>query len=169
MSGHSHKAASCVLHLFFKMILSKIFHYITGVCYNWLPFENKLATLEECPRLINLCDLFRHDKSLWDVITFSHLVFISSCLWNIYILLLIYQVSLHWILQHFSQVSSVAQSCPALCDPMDCSMPGFPVHHQLLELTQTHVHRPGNAIQISHSLLSPSPPTFDLSQHQGLS
>ena len=47
MSGHSHKAASCALHLFFKMILSKIFHYITGVCYNWLLFENKLATLEK--------------------------------------------------------------------------------------------------------------------------
>lgn len=47
MSGHSHKAASSALHLFFKMILSKIFHYITGFCYNWLPFENKLATPEK--------------------------------------------------------------------------------------------------------------------------
>ena len=47
MSGHSQKAASCALHLFFKMILSKIFHYIIGFCYNWLPFQNKLATLEK--------------------------------------------------------------------------------------------------------------------------
>ena len=52
---------------------------------------------------------------------------------------------------------------------MDCSMPGFPVHHQLPELAQTHVHRVGNAIQPSHLLSSPSPPVFSLSQHQGLS
>ena len=64
--------------------------------------------------------------------------------------------------------SSVAQSCSSLCDPMDCSMPGFPVHHQLLELAQIHVHQVGDAIQPSHPLLSPSPPTFKLSQHQGL-
>ena len=67
------------------------------------------------------------------------------------------------------QFSSVAQSCPTLCDPMDCSMPGFPVHHQLLELTQTHVHWVGDAVQPSHPLLSPSPLAFNHSQHQGLS
>ena len=66
------------------------------------------------------------------------------------------------------QFSSVAQSCPTLCDPMDCSTSGLPVHHQLLEPTQTQVHRVGDAIQPSHRLLSPSPPTFSLSQHQGL-
>jgi len=65
--------------------------------------------------------------------------------------------------------SSVTQSCLTLCDPMDCNMPGFPIYHQLLELAQTHVHRVGDAIQPSHPLLSPSPPAFDLSQHQGLS
>ena len=64
-------------------------------------------------------------------------------------------------------VSSVAQSCLTLCDPMDCSMPGLPVHHQLLQLTQTHVHRIGDASQPSHPLLSPSPPAFNLSQHRG--
>ena len=64
------------------------------------------------------------------------------------------------------QLSSVAQSCPILCDSMDCSMPSFPVHHQLPELTQIHVHGFGDAIQPSHPLLSPSPPTFNLSQHQ---
>ena len=69
-------------------------------------------------------------------------------------------------LQH--QFSSVAQSCPALCDPVKCSMPGLPVHHQLPESTQTYVHRVGDAIQPSHPLLSPSPPAFNLSQHQGL-
>ena len=57
-----------------------------------------------------------------------------------------------------SQFSSVAQSCPTLCDPMDCSMPGLPVHHQLLEFTQTHIHWVGDAIQPSHPLSSPSPP-----------
>ena len=66
------------------------------------------------------------------------------------------------------QFSSVTQSCPALCNPMDCRMPGFPDHHQLLELTQTHVHRASDAIQPFHPLSSPSPPAFNLSQHQGL-
>ena len=66
------------------------------------------------------------------------------------------------------QSSSVALSCPILCSPMDCSTPGFPVHHLLLELTQTHVHQVGDAIQPSHPLSSPSPPAFNLSQHQGL-
>ena len=67
-----------------------------------------------------------------------------------------------------SSVRSVAQSYLTLCDPMDCSMPGFPVHHQLPELAQTHVHRVGDAIQLSHPLSSPSPPTFNISQQQGL-
>ena len=62
---------------------------------------------------------------------------------------------------------SVAQWCPTVCDPMDCSMLGFPVLHHLLEFTQTHIHWVGDAIQPSH-LLIPSPPAFDLSQHQGL-
>ena len=66
------------------------------------------------------------------------------------------------------QFCSVTQSCPTLCDPMDCSTPGFPVHHQLLELTQTHVHWVGNAMQPSHPLSSPSLSTFNLSQHQGI-
>ena len=65
-------------------------------------------------------------------------------------------------------VSSVAQSCPTLCDPMDCSTPGLPVHHQLPELAQTHVHQVSDAIQPPHPLLSPCPSAFSLSQHQGL-
>ena len=63
-----------------------------------------------------------------------------------------------------SQFSSFAQSCPSLCDPMDCNMPGLPVHHQLPEFSQTQVHRVSDAIQPSHPLLSPFPPTFNLSQ-----
>ena len=66
------------------------------------------------------------------------------------------------------QFSSVTQSCPTLCDPMDCSTPGLPVHHQLPESTQTHVHWVGDTIQPSRPLLSPSPPALNLSQHQGL-
>ena len=66
------------------------------------------------------------------------------------------------------QLSSVTQSCPTHCDPMDCSVPGFPVHHQLPELTQTHVYWVDDAIQPSHPLLFPSPPAFNLAQHQGL-
>ena len=66
------------------------------------------------------------------------------------------------------QFSSVAQSCPTLCDPMDSSTPGLPVHHQLLEFTLTHVHGVGDAIQPPHPLSSPSPPAFNLSKHQGL-
>ena len=64
--------------------------------------------------------------------------------------------------------SSVAQSCPTPCDPMDCSSPGPPVHHQIPEITQTYIQCVGDAIQPTHSLSSPSPPAFSLSQHQNL-
>ena len=66
------------------------------------------------------------------------------------------------------QFSSVTQSCPTFCNPMNRSMPGPPVHHQLLEFIQTHVHQVGDAIQPSHPLLSPSPPAPNPSQHQSL-
>ena len=68
----------------------------------------------------------------------------------------------------FFQFSSVAQSCPTLCDPMNHSMPGLPVHHLLPEFTQTHVHWVSDAIQLSHPLWSPSPPAPNPSQHQSL-
>ena len=78
------------------------------------------------------------------------------------------------ILKNFSQFSSViqirsvAQSCPTLCDPMNPSTPGLPVHHQLPEFTQTYVHRVSDAIQPSHPLSSPSPLAPNPSQHQSL-
>ena len=72
------------------------------------------------------------------------------------------------ICQVHGQFSSVTQSCPTLCDPLDWSMLGFPVHRQLLELAQTHVYQLSDAIQPSHPLLSPSPHAFNLSQHQSL-
>ena len=77
-------------------------------------------------------------------------------------------VKLEYFLTPLIQFSSVTQSCPALCNPMNCSTPGLPVHHQLPEFTQTPVHRVGDAIQSSHPLSSPSPPAPNSSQHQGL-
>ena len=73
-----------------------------------------------------------------------------------------------WLNQMVVSHCVVSKPCPGLCDPMDCSTPGFPIHHQFLEFTQTHVHWVGDAIQPSHPLLSPSPPPFNLSQYQGL-
>ena len=67
-----------------------------------------------------------------------------------------------------NQFSLVAQLYPTLCDPMDCSTPGSPVHHELPEFAETHVHWVGDTIQLSHPLSSSSPPAFSLSQHQGL-
>ena len=89
-------------------------------------------------------------------------------------LLLGRQILYHWatweapvlLISQFSSVRSLSHVL--LCDTMDCRMPGLPAHHQLLELTQTQVHWVGDAIQPSHPLSSPSPPTFNLSQNQGL-
>ena len=72
------------------------------------------------------------------------------------------------IFPNLYQFSSVTQSCPTLCDPMNCSMPDLPVHHQLPESTQTHVHCVSDTIQPSHPLSSPSPSALNLSQHPGL-
>ena len=89
----------------------------------------------------------------WPFIRFHFLSFIS--------------IQLYFFL-YIIIISSVAQSCLTLWDPMNHSTPGLPVHHQLPESTQTHVHWVGDAIQPSHPLLSPSPPALNLSQHQGL-
>ena len=98
------------------------------------------------------------------------------CFLNVYLVENVHSLqsnyyTFRWIQKYFCfslQFSSVAQSCPTLCDPMDCSTPGLPVHHQLPEFTQTHVHWVSDTIQPSHPLLSPSPPTFSLSQHESL-
>ena len=90
--------------------------------------------------------------------------------YNLYTYLLHSQnmaIRLSWELNFQSvQFTSVTQSCLTLCDPMNCSTPGPPVHHQLLELTQTHVHRISDAIQPSHPRLSPSPPALNPSQQE---
>ena len=82
--------------------------------------------------------------------------------------LVVFFLILH--IDHYTiiQFSSVAQSCPTLCNPMDCSTPGFHVHHQLPKFAQTHVNRVSDAIQPSHPLSVPSLLAFNLSQHQGL-
>ena len=85
--------------------------------------------------------------------------------YNCFTLLFLLYNEVNWLYVYFS---SVAQLCLTLCNPMNCSMPDLSVHHQLLEFTQTHVHCVGDAIQPPHSLLSPSPPVVNLSQHQGL-
>ena len=77
-------------------------------------------------------------------------------------------IDILFLVRHWAEFSSVAQSGPTLCDPMNCSTPGLPVHHQLPESTQTHVHRVSDAIQPSHPLSYPSPPALNLFQHQDL-
>ena len=102
----------------------------------------------------------------------------SMCYWLLHcadLFLIVLQVCLSYYnlfvcFNQFSfleKFSSVTESCPTLCSPMDCSMPGFSVHHQLSELAQTHAHWVSDAVQPSHPLSSPSP-AFDLSQHQDI-
>ena len=105
---------------------------------------------------------FRHISIVYILLFFSlfsvqHCFRLISCYFENFILIIL-----------FVQFSSVTQSCPTLCDPMNRSMPGLPVHHQLLESTQIHVHRVDDAIQPSYPLSSPSPPALNLSQYQGL-
>ena len=89
--------------------------------------------------------------------------------WSLLLLLHSHQFLLLRLFVLCIQFSSVAQLCPILCDPMNCSTPGLSVHHQLPEPTQTHVHRVSDAIHPSHLLSSPSPPASSPSHHQGLS
>ena len=101
-----------------------------------------------------------------NLLSFSTLYLSES---EFFLFLLLFIFCLQTFVQMYSvQFSSLAQSCPTLCDPMNCSTPRFPVHHQLLEFTQTHVHRVGDANWPSHPLLSPSPPASNPSQHQSL-
>ena len=97
------------------------------------------------------CFFFHYVLLIWDL----HIFFLSSYM---YIYIYIY----------ISSSNSVTQLCPPLCNPMNCSTSVLPIHHQLLDSTQTHAHWVGDAIQPSHPLLSPSPPALNLSQHEGL-
>ena len=86
----------------------------------------------------------------------------------IFLCIYLYELEEQWNCISSVQFSSVTQSCPTLCDPMNRSTPGLPVHHQFPEFTQTHIHRVSEATQPSHPLLSPSPPAPNPSQHQSL-
>ena len=104
--------------------------------------------------------------------TKRHLLLGRKAMTNLYSLLKSRDITLvtkvHIVKAMVFAVNPVAELCPTLWDPMDCSTPDFPVHHQLLELAQTHIHWVGDAIRPTHPLSSPSPPAFNLSQHQGL-
>ena len=102
------------------------------------------------------------------ILTFQHINCISLVCVCMYVCVCIYIYTYIYICMSV-QFSSFAQLCPTLCDLMDYSMPGFPVYHQFPESTQTHVYQVSDAIQPSHPLTFPSPPTFNLPQHRGLS
>ena len=129
--------------------------------WNKIPEISKKAKLEFCTYILRLngsCITNIYTKKFFRQIT--ELIFlkkISICI-----------TENACILSYSVQFSSAAQSCPTLCDPMNRSMPGLSVHHKLPEFTQIHAHRVGDAIQPSLSLLSPSPPAPNPSQHQGL-
>ena len=119
-----------------------------------------------CAMNLSLSTTFTESHRFWVVVFSFSFVFM-----HISISFLISSI-ICWLLRSmlfsFRQFSSAAQSCPTLCDTMDCSTPGLPIHHQFPEFTQTHVHCVDDAIQLSHPLSSPSPPAFNHSQHQGL-
>ena len=111
------------------------------------------------PSLWRLCDPWFFSNMLLSLHIFFFLVSVS-------VVDFIVVIKDFWM--YSSSVQFSRSVCPTLCNPMNCSMPGLPVHHQLPEFTQTHIHRVGDAIQPSHPLSSPSPPAPNHSQHQSL-
>ena len=131
---------------------------LTGLC-SW-PSVLQLKTLHKLPAYWKISSHPHQSGSLFYTLFPSFLPVLPS---------LLSHPSVHSFMTYsWCHFSSVAQSCPTLCNPMDCNIPRFTIHHQLLELAQTHVHLVSDAIQPSHPLSSPSPPVFNLSQHQGL-
>ena len=124
------------------------------------------TSIDSHPMFLTLC-IFFIALRIYGIIFLLVLVCSMSVLLN-YILHEGRDPTFHDFSSHTNPFSSVAQSCPTLCDPMNRSTPGLPVHHQLPEFTQTHVHRVRDAIQPSHPLSSPSPPAPNPSQHQSL-
>ena len=115
---------------------------------------------------VNLYVTFIMGQALFSVLCVH---WFSSCSHFLYEALISTVIMLkHKKLKWLVSVSSVTQLCPTLCDPMNCSTPGLPIHHQLLEFTQTHVHWVSDAIQSYHPLLSPSPPAPNPFQHHSL-
>ena len=127
---------------------------------SWFCKYSFIVWLDSCAHLFAFCPwllLCYSGRTDWDDV--------ACKAWNIAVWL--FRKSLH-PLKYSVQFCSVAQSCPTLCDPMNCSTPGLPVHHHLPEFTQTHVHWVSDAIQPSHPLSSPSSPAPNPSQHQSL-
>ena len=116
----------------------------------------------KCNKQCCLLWMLNHFIKQWQIhMDFFKLCFSSESQLNVF-------MTLNIFLQLVDQFSSVAQLCLTLCNPVDCTMLGFPVHHQFPEPAQTHVHQVSDAIQPLHLLLSSSPPAINLSQHQGL-
>ena len=140
------------------MLCSLLSFYILFVRDN---SEKPLLALDQCCKFANI--FFCNIKDIQEIT--------RNWIWNNSpaLGLPLFLLMSNWVVSKGNQFSSVAQSCLTLCHTMDHSTPGLPVHHQLTESTQTHVHWVGDAIQPSHPLSSPYPPAFNLSQHQGLS
>ena len=167
----------CPTSLYFACTFEECFCWVSNsrlvvICFSafyrcqsiifWLPFSWKVSS--QC-----CCAIKSHTFFPLSALTFSSCLRHPQSCWNQCVVFIF--ESMLWFLNQLLplslSVSSVAQ-CLTHCDPMDCSPPGFSVHHRLPELAQTHVHRVGDAIQASHPLSSPSPPAFSLPQHQVL-
>ena len=140
-------------------------------CFLWAKCECIILRKERWISVILVIKKAGGSKNCWLLPDMNSSHFIFSFIYMLLILLFLqwkfnfYISSLLW---SSDQIRSVAQSCPTLCDPMNRSTPGLPVHHQIPEFTETHVHRVSDAIQPSHPLLSLSPPAPNPSQHQSL-
>ena len=135
--------------LYFIIFIAFIFQLFPICFHNFFPRKGSRSFLSKCKKS---CENNLEDLTFDNGKDFSY----SALQENII------------VLATSVQFSSVAQSCPTLCNPMNCSTPGLPVHYQLPEFTQTHVHWVGDAIQPSHPLSSPSPPAPNPLQHQSL-
>ena len=133
-----------------------------NLCLLHWQVDSSPLSYEGSPEVSNLNEVHKLKKNMMRLGACQSLSIVFCCCC---FLVLSYHLKISFFGLQFS--SSAPQSCPTLCDPMDCSMPGLPVHHQLPEFAQTHVHLVSDAIQPSHPLLSPSP-ALSLSQHQGL-
>ena len=156
-----------------------ILTWLYSLLASFSPFESEVGCYTCRNQTADLKQLKQVPHFFWPTALYSFFFFTTFHNFNSYVYLLFNvclqtvnlddcNISNHLAENLICQFSSVAQLCPTLCDPMDGSTPGLPVHHQLLEFTHTHVHWVGDAIQTSHPLLSPYPPAFHLSQHQGL-
>ena len=148
----------------FKFFLISLFLALPGRCYAGFPSCGEWGLLFVAVHRL-LISTILSSSSLIHSSASDILLLIPSRVFLISVIVLFVSVCLFF---NSSQFSSVAQSCLTICDPMNRSSPGLPVHHQLPESTQTHVHWVGDAIQPSHPLSSPSPPAHNPSQHQSL-